>query len=270
MYPFEAIICDVDGTLADTERDGHRCAFNAAFAAAGLDWHWDVETYGRLLAVTGGRERVAAFIAEYRPALPPGCEVGVLAERLHRAKSRHYAALLAAGTIGLRPGVLRLLRAARTAGIRLAIATTSSPENVQALLAHAGEPGLADWFEVIAAGDMVAHKKPAPDVYRLVLERLGLGPERCVVLEDSAPGLQAARAAGLEAVLVTVNDYTRGQALTDAALVVDGLGEPGAPVTVLYGRLGEPTHVDLAVLATLCRERDPQPIQMTDAHHRTT
>ncbi|MBK1709456.1 HAD-IA family hydrolase [Marichromatium gracile] len=258
MYPFEAIIWDVDGTLADTERDGHRRAFNAAFAEAGLDWCWDVATYGELLEVTGGRERIAAFIVEHRPALPAGVEPETLAVRLHRAKSRHYARLLAAGAIGLRPGVLRLLRAARTAGIRLAIATTSTPENVHALLAHAGEPGLTEWFEVIAAGDMVANKKPAPDVYLLALERLGLGADACVAVEDSAPGLRAARAAGLGTVVITVNDYTREQAFDDAALVVDGLGAPETPVSVLHGRLGGRSHVDLAALADLVRARHPE------------
>jgi phosphoglycolate phosphatase-like HAD superfamily hydrolase len=129
----QALIFDVDGTLADTERDGHRVAFNAAFAEAGLDWHWSVELYGQLLAITGGKERIRHFIETCQPPLPAEEDLTALIARLHQAKTRHYTALLAQGGIPLRPGVKRLLQEARAAGIRLAIATTTTPENVTAL-----------------------------------------------------------------------------------------------------------------------------------------
>jgi HAD superfamily hydrolase (TIGR01509 family) len=151
---------------------------------------------------------------------------------LHAAKTRHYTALLAQGGIPLRPGVARLLGEAHAAGVRLAIATTTTPENVTALLEHALAPGSVSWFEVIAAGDVVPAKKPAPDIYRYALAKLGLPPERCLAFEDSENGLRAARGAGLQTV-ITVNDYTRAHDFSGAAIVLDQLGEPAAPFSVL-------------------------------------
>jgi HAD superfamily hydrolase (TIGR01509 family) len=229
-----AFIFDVDGTLADTERDGHRVAFNQAFAEAGLDWRWDVDLYGALLAVTGGKERMRHYLDRYRPDWARPADLEGLIARLHAAKTRYYTALLAQGGIPLRPGVARLLNEARAAGIRLAIATTTTPENVTALLEHALAPEALDWFEVIAAGDVVPAKKPAPDIYHYALAKLGIDPEECLVFEDSENGLRAARGAGLRTV-ITVNDYTHEQDFSDAALVLDQLGEPISPFAVLAG-----------------------------------
>lgn len=228
----EALIFDVDGTLADTERDGHRVAFNRAFAEAGLDWEWDVPLYGALLAVTGGKERMRHYVERNRPDWRRPPDFDELVAWLHAAKTRHYTELLAQGGIPLRPGVRRLLEAARAAGIRLAIATTTTPANVSALLRHTLGPDAERWFEVIGAGDVVPAKKPAPDIYYYVLERLGLAPAACLAFEDSENGLRAARGAGL-ATVVTVNDYTRGHDFTGAAVVLDHLGGPDAPFTVL-------------------------------------
>jgi HAD superfamily hydrolase (TIGR01509 family) len=248
MVGFKALIFDVDGTLADTERDGHRPAFNAAFAEAGLDWVWDVERYGELLKVTGGKERIATFIEEEGIELDPAIDPPDFIAGLHRAKTRHYVSLLEGGAIPLRPGVLRLLREARDAGIRLAIATTTTPENVSVLLDNAGEPGLRDWFDVIAAGDVVPSKKPAPDIFLLALSELGLEASECVAVEDSDNGVRSALGAGLRAVLVTVNAYTSGQDMRDATLVVDQLGEPDRPARALAGDLAGRPVVDLDVL----------------------
>jgi HAD superfamily hydrolase (TIGR01509 family) len=227
-----ALIFDVDGTLADTERDGHRVAFNQAFTEAGLDWHWDVGLYGELLAVTGGKERMRHYLERYRPDWPRPAGLDALIAGLHAAKTRHYTALLAEGGIPLRPGIARLLNEARAAGVRLAIATTTTPENVTALLAHALSPEAVDWFEVIAAGDVVPAKKPAPDIYHYALDKLRLPAAACLAFEDSENGLRASRGAGLTTV-ITVNDYTRSQDFRDAALVLDQLGEPGQPFSVL-------------------------------------
>lgn len=228
----KALLFDVDGTLADTERDGHRPAFNAAFREFGLDWEWDVPLYGELLAVTGGKERMRHYVERYRPDWPRPADFDDLVAELHRAKTRHYTRMLAEGGIPLRPGVKRLLEEARAAGLILGVATTTTPDNVTALLRHSLAEDGEQWFAVIAAGDIVPAKKPAPDIYLWALERLGLAPDECLAFEDSENGLRAAQAAGLKTV-VTVNDYTRTHDFTGALAVLTDLGEPHAPYTRL-------------------------------------
>ncbi|HLA36678.1 MAG TPA: HAD-IA family hydrolase [Rhodocyclaceae bacterium] len=200
----QALIFDIDGTLADTERDGHRPAFNAAFRQAQLPWEWDIPLYGELLTVTGGKERIRYYAERYAPTFLHRADADAQIRALHAAKTAHYVAMLGAGRIPLLPGVEPLLRQAHATGLRLAIATTTTPENVVALL----PPDLLAWFEVVGAGDVVARKKPASDIYDYVLHALQLPPAACLAFEDSENGLIAARAAGL-ATVVTPNDYTR-------------------------------------------------------------
>jgi HAD superfamily hydrolase (TIGR01509 family) len=229
----QAVLLDVDGTLADTE-EIHRQAFNAAFAGAGLDWEWDRALYHELLAVTGGKERIRYYLERERPdfKLPAG-DVAFIAG-LHQAKTAHYIDALAGGRVPLRPGVERLLRDIRAAGLRLAIVTTTTPDNITALLEHSFSEAAHDWFEVIAAGGVVPQKKPAPDIYHYALEQLDLPPQACIAIEDSLNGLQSALGAGV-VTLVTVNPYTADQDFSGAALVLDHLGEPDRPCTVLAG-----------------------------------
>ncbi|MCH2221094.1 MAG: HAD family hydrolase, partial [Dechloromonas sp.] len=156
MQRIKALIFDVDGTLAETERDGHRPAFNAAFAECGLDWHWDEVLYGELLAITGGKERMRHYAERYAPDIAARPDLDALIKQVHAAKTAHYVRLVGEGRLPLRPGVAELIAEARAAGIRLAIATTTSPENVTALLDASLAPGSSDWFAVIGAGDVVA------------------------------------------------------------------------------------------------------------------
>lgn len=222
MKNVAAWIFDVDGTLADTERYGHLRAFNDAFNHLGLAWHWPPELYAELLSVTGGKERMAFYANRYDPDFMQRSDCEQLIRAIHEEKTRRYVDIVASGVIPLRPGVLAMLEAGRLAGIRLAIATTTTMENVAALLQAALPPGGERWFEVIGAGDVVAEKKPAPDIYEWVLQQLNLEPEACLAIEDSENGLKASLAAGLPT-LVTVNDYTRGQNFSGALRVVDSL-----------------------------------------------
>jgi HAD superfamily hydrolase (TIGR01509 family) len=230
-------------------------AFNRAFAEAGLDWVWDVPLYGDLLAVTGGKERIRHYVERYRPDYRPPADFDALVVRLHNEKTRHFTALVAEAGIPLRPGVRRLIDEARHAGVRLAIATTTTPENVDALLRHALSPDAAQWFDVIGAGDVVPAKKPAPDIYVYVLQQLGLAPGVCIAFEDSENGLRSALAAGV-ATVVTVNDYTSAHDFRGAALVLDHLGDPGRPCHALAGTsLNGAAMIELATLRRLLAAR---------------
>ncbi|WP_172328345.1 HAD-IA family hydrolase [Mangrovicoccus sp. HB161399] len=211
-----ALIFDVDGTLAETE-EAHRRAFNETFAEAGLSWHWRTDDYRRLLKITGGKERMRAW----RDGIGSGPDDAGIAE-LHRQKTRRYGRIVAQGGVPLRPGVAGLLSDARGAGLRLAVATTTNRPNVDVLIRAATGRAAADIFEVIAAGDDVAAKKPAPDVYLAALERLGLRAEDALAFEDSRNGVLSARAAGLE-VVVTPSAYTAGEDFSGAASVLPDL-----------------------------------------------
>jgi HAD superfamily hydrolase (TIGR01509 family) len=220
--PIKAIIFDVDGTLADTE-DSHRIAFNKAFAENHLDWNWDVALYDKLLKVTGGKERIKYFVGSFMPGFEKPDDFDSFVKHLHLAKTGHYTSMLADGRIPLRPGIKQLINDARAGDIQLAIATTTSPENVAALLVVGLGKDWANYFASIGCGDIVPHKKPAPDIYRWVLSDLGLAPGDCIALEDSNNGLRSSLAAGIKT-FITTNRYTRDQSFTGAAAVFDDLG----------------------------------------------
>jgi len=245
----EALIFDMDGTMADTE-EAHRQAFNAAFLEHGLFWDWNRDKYTELLLISGGKERMAAFVESLGVKDGEKSKLRELVGSFHRTKTRIYNELITEGRVPLRPGVARLVREARAAGKTLAIASTTTAANVTRLITNALGEEAYHWFSVIVCGDHVAHKKPAPDIYELALAELRLSAPDCVAFEDSANGLKAAQAVGLYTV-VTPTFWTKGQDLAGADLLLHDLGDPGTPVDPASAALIGAPYLELAQLERL-------------------
>ncbi|MBN2647734.1 MAG: HAD family hydrolase [Thiotrichales bacterium] len=253
MAELKALLFDVDGTLADTERDGHRPAFNMAFAKAGLDWVWDEALYGELLAVTGGKERIKFYLEQFNRQFSKPENFDDFVKGLHASKTEFYEQLMAEGKIPLRRGVERLLNQARDQGMRMAVVTTTTPANVTALLTNTLGPDAESWFEVIAAGDIVPAKKPAPDIYFWAMEHMNVRPEECMAFEDSANGIRSSIAANIKTI-ITINGYTQDDDFRAAELVLSDMGEPGMPFSVLQGEVYGHHYLDLALITKVHKE----------------
>lgn len=219
----EALLFDVDGTLAETE-EVHRIAFNEAFVQAGLDWEWGAELYHELLSVTGGKERILYHVE--RSGLETAFFTKDYIANLHAQKTENYVAMMDEGRVGLRPGILQLLEDARASGLRLAITTTTSQVNVDRLLKATIGPQAFSWFEVYATGDKVPRKKPDPAIYQLALDELKLPASSCLAIEDAAQGLASALGAGV-ATVITESSYSKGQDFSGALKVYEL--DDGAP-----------------------------------------
>ncbi len=220
----KALIFDCDGVLADTERDGHRVAFNRAFAEKGYGIEWDVELYGKLLEVAGGKERMRHYFDNNGwPADVTDKEA--LIKELHRLKTDLFMQIIESGELPLRPGVARLVDEAIAANVTLAICSTSNERAVNLVAERLLGPERKARFSEILAGDVVSRKKPDPEIYNLASQRLGAEPSECIVVEDSRNGLLAAKAAGMRC-LVTTNGYTKNEDFDEADLIVCELGDP--------------------------------------------
>jgi beta-phosphoglucomutase-like phosphatase (HAD superfamily) len=253
--PLEALIFDVDGTLAETE-EMHRRAFNETFEALGLGWVWDKDLYRELLQITGSRERIEHYIEVENPPRAEWARAHL--SEIQSKRAARYVEFVKSGAVLPRPGVRRLIVEAHEQELKLAIATTSLPINVDALLRKMlGDEG-PSWFTVIAAGDVVADKKPAPDVYTYTLKKLGCEPASAIAFEDSENGVAAASAAGIVTV-ATPSAYLSGDDLGRAASVVSDLGEPGRPLRWIRGWRFPAGHVDLAGLRELLQSRTARP-----------
>jgi HAD superfamily hydrolase (TIGR01509 family) len=229
----KAIIFDVDGTIANTEHDGHLKAFNEAFDFYELDWYWDSALYGALLSVSGGKERLSFYINNYNPKLKwPLNESDIV--NIHNKKTEIFINKISAGFISLRIGVERLINDALNHNLKLAIATTTSLNNVKTILESTLGKGALEIFEVVAAGDIVDKKKPASDIYDYVLDKMNLECSECVVIEDSEIGFQSATSAGLKTV-ITLSEYTNTKNFKGALVVLDHLGEDDQPFQIVNG-----------------------------------
>ena len=245
----EALILDMDGTMADTE-EAHRQAFNAAFLEHGLFWDWKRDKYTELLLISGGKERIAAYVESLPVRDAEKATLRELVGSIHRTKTRIYNELITEGRVPLRPGVARLVREARAAGKKLAIASTTTAANVTRLITNALGEEAYHGFSAIVCGDHVAHKKPAPDIYELALAELRLSAPDCVAFEDSANGVRAAQAVGLYTV-ATPTFWTAAQDLASADLLLHHLGDPATPVDSASAALIGAPYLGLAQLERL-------------------
>lgn len=235
MGKIRAVFFDMDGVIIDTEKDGHRVAFNMAFNDFGFTDHWGVNYYHELLQIGGGKERMKHHWRTRGFSRPvPAEQVDTLIKQLHDRKTQFFISLIKQGKLPLRPGIHRFMHEALDAGLKTAVCTTSSPESAMAVI----ETNLSDIpFDLVLAGDVVSHKKPDPEIYNLALARLELRPDEAFAIEDSHNGVEAARAAGLR-VLVTTNEYTEKEDVSAGNLVVTCLGEaPGEDCKLRKGQV---------------------------------
>jgi HAD superfamily hydrolase (TIGR01509 family) len=223
MAAIKAVFFDQDGVIIDTERDGHRVAFNDTFKEFGYDFEWSVDEYHELLQVSGGKERMRHYLhtkgfgVDVKPE-----EEDELIRSMHKKKTETFVGLIESGKLPLRPGVRRLMHEVNEKGLILAVCTTSNERAAQAV-AH-GILQDVD-FAFVLAGDVVENKKPDPEIYNLALQKTGLKPEECIVIEDSRNGVVAAKAAGMN-VVATTNVYTEKEDLHEADIIVTCLGDP--------------------------------------------
>ncbi len=220
----KAIFFDQDGVLIDTERDGHRVAYNEAFRLEGFDFHWDLERYSDLLSITGGKERLRLFfkIDNLFPKFPE-TQVKEIITRIHERKTALFMDIIKEKRLPLRSGIKRLMLEAMAEGLKIGICTASDSRSATAI-AETMLPEID--FHFILAGDMVDRKKPDPEIYLQAMKLADVAPEECFVVEDSQKGLQAARAAGIRTI-VTTTMFTENEDLQGADIVVTRLGDPG-------------------------------------------
>ncbi len=254
MQSLKAIIFDVDGTLANTE-ETHRQSFNSAFDEFGLGYHWSEQEYADLLSISGGRERITAYLKAQDFKVKGDFNLREFALRLHQRKSEIYRENLIAGQVGLRNGVLRLITEAKQKGVKLGIATATSRSNVETLLRHNLGKDAMTQFDAVVTCDIVKDKKPSPAVYQFAIAELGLTPETCIAIEDTTNGNKAACVSGLKTV-ITTHAFTMDNDFTGASLIINQLGELDKPFNVISGKSYGASYVDVGLLKCILNEEE--------------
>lgn len=234
MMELRALLFDCDGVLAETERDGHRTAYNRAMKSLGIDAEWDVDEYGDLVRISGGKERLKHYFEKNRPRFPESAFGPDLIQKIYLEKTAIFKEMARKGDMPPRSGIARVVREAHDAGVMLFICSTSHRESVETLLRKNYGEDVCSWFTELFCGDVVARKKPAPDIYLLVKHSYRLNPDCCCVIEDSRNGLLAAKAAGMRC-LITKSYYTQDEDFSEADGVVSCLGDPGGEQSLVYG-----------------------------------
>lgn len=222
----QALLFDCDGVLAETERDGHRVAYNRAMKEMGIDADWPEEEYGELVLISGGKERLKYYFSKYPSRFPAGKYTEDLIQEIYLKKTGIFKSMADRGALPPRPGVARMIREAHTAGLLLFVCSTSHRESVEALLSRNYGTECLAWFTKLYCGDVVTKKKPAPDIYLLAKDEFNLDVSRCIVIEDSRNGLLAAKGAGMHCV-ITQSVYTVNEDFSEADMVTSCLGDPG-------------------------------------------
>jgi HAD superfamily hydrolase (TIGR01509 family) len=233
----QAILFDCDGVLAETERDGHRVAYNEAMTRLGVPGEWSPEEYGELVQISGGKERLKYYFNKYSERFPPGRFGPDLIQSIYLKKTEIFKEMAGKGSLPPRSGIARLITEAHEREVRLFICSTSHKESVEALVRRNYGENRLSWFTELFCGDVVPRKKPAPDIYNLAKDKYGLDPARCFVIEDSRNGLLAAKGAGMHC-LVTRSFYTAGEDFSEADMAVSCLGDPDGEETHIIGSKG--------------------------------
>lgn len=252
--PLQALIFDLDGTIASTERDGHLKAFNEAFKLSNLGWYWSSQTYEKLLAVNGGKERIAHYIDVYKPELGAFFNKEKI-DKLHNLKTKIFIGYVNKNLVSIRTGVERIIQESYEKGLRLAIATTTNIDNVEAILSKFKDKDILKKLAVIGAGKMAKNKKPSPDIYEYVLKKLDLLANDCIAFEDSAIGLEASNAIGIKTV-ITVSEYTNKNKFNNAMAVLNHLGEKDMPFEIIKGRKTNHSYVCVDYLQELYEQNN--------------
>jgi HAD superfamily hydrolase (TIGR01509 family) len=230
----QALLFDCDGVLAETERDGHRVAYNRAMKALGMDAEWQADEYAELVLISGGKERLKYYFEKDRSRFPEDRYGAELIGKIYLEKTALFKEMANKGDMPPRSGIARIVREAREAGVMLFVCSTSHRESVETLLKKNYGADVHSWFTELFCGDVVARKKPAPDIYLLAKDKYNLDPACCCVVEDSRNGLLAAKAAGMHC-LVTKSYYTQDEDFSEADGVSSCLGDPGGEVSRIYG-----------------------------------